>query len=154
MNSIGAAKQEETQMRTFACVVFAVCLGFSGTALAMGGGGGGGGGGAGGGGGGGAAGGGGGGAGGGAGIGSAGVPRQEATPPMDAASRSPMNHRQRAPNLDQPQLKPASNMLPSPVAGVRTDHLRLKPTSNKLPSPAPGGRPTLTTERPTLATPD
>jgi hypothetical protein len=102
-------------MRMFACVVFAVCLGFSGMAAAMGGGGGGGGG----------AGGGGGGAagGGGAGVGSAGVPWHEATPPIDASSRSPMN-RQRVPNSDHPQLKP---------------------TSNKLPPPAPGGRPTLTT---------
>jgi len=104
-------------MRTFACVVFAVCLGFSGMAAALGGGAGGGGGAAG---------------GGGAGIGSAGVPWHEATPPIDASSRSPMN-RQRVPNPDHPQLKPASN---------------------KLPPPAPSGRPTLTTGRPTLTTPD
>ena len=69
-------------MRTLACVVFVVCLGFSGIATAMSAGGGGG-----------AAGGGGGtGGGGGAGIGSAGVPWHEVTRPVGASSRSPVHH--------------------------------------------------------------
>ena len=69
-------------MRTLACVVFVVCLGFSGIATAMSAGGGGG-----------AAGGGGGtGGGGGAGIGSAGVPWHEVTRPIGASSRSPVHH--------------------------------------------------------------
>jgi hypothetical protein len=69
-------------MRMFACVVFVVCLGFSGIATAMSGGGGG------------AAGGGGGAAGGGvAGIGSAGVPWHEVTRRLDTPSRSPVHHR-------------------------------------------------------------
>jgi hypothetical protein len=83
-------------MRMFACVVFVVCLGFSGIATAMSGGGGGAAGGGGGaaGGGGGAAGGGGGAAGGGvAGIGSAGVPWHEVTRRLDTPSRSPVHHR-------------------------------------------------------------
>ena len=83
-------------MRTLACVVFVVCLGFSGIATAMSAGGGGGAAG----GGGGAAGGGGGGAGGGggtgggldAGIGTAGVPWHEVTRPMGASSRWPVHH--------------------------------------------------------------
>ena len=69
-------------MRTLACVVFVVCLGFSGIATAMSAGGGGG-----------AAGGGGGtGGGGGAGIGSAGVPWHEVTRPIGTSSRSPVHH--------------------------------------------------------------
>ena len=72
-------------MRTLACVVFVVCLGFSGIATAMSAGGGGG-----------AAGGGGGTGGGGggtgAGIGGAGVPWHEVTRPIDASSRSPVHH--------------------------------------------------------------
>ena len=76
-------------MRTLACVVFVVCLGFSGIATAMSGGGGGG---AAGGGGGAASGGGGTGGAGGAGIGSAGVPWHEVTRPIGASSRSPVHH--------------------------------------------------------------
>jgi hypothetical protein len=79
-------------MRTLACVVFVVCLGFSGIATAMSAGGGGGAAGGGGGAAGGGGGTGGGGGGTGAGIGGAGVPWHEVTRPIDASSRSPVHH--------------------------------------------------------------